>query len=72
MSDQEMLNAIRQIVEETFDAKVAPIAKDIEAIKAAILEIDSQINIMKSDIRDLKNVTAQNAYEISLLKTRIA
>lgn len=73
MTDQELLQAIRAIVEETFDRKfdevfdkkLAPLIKDVESIKVAVLEIDGHLN-------DIKAVVAQNSYDIARLKSRIA
>ncbi|MBQ8108952.1 MAG: hypothetical protein IJ124_02160, partial [Clostridia bacterium] len=67
------LQAIRAIVEETFDRKfdevfdkkLAPLIKDVESIKVAVLEIDGHLN-------DIKAVVAQNSYDIARLKSRIA
>lgn len=57
MNDQELLNAIRQIVREEIINEVEPITKDVTGMKEAVNEvapITKDIAGMKRDIAEIK------------------
>lgn len=72
MVDVETLQAIRDMMNDMMDQKLAPVIKDLEAVKVAVLDIDQQLLEIRREIADMKAVVATNAYEIALLKTKVS
>lgn len=57
MNEQELLNAIRQIVREEIISEVEPITKDITEMKAVVNGVEpitKDIAEMKQDISEIK------------------
>ena len=79
MVDNEMLQAMRQLIQEELEPlrqsihqELEPIKKDIASLQAAVLGIDNDVGRIEEKMDDMVSAVQTNSFDIAKLRNKVS
>ena len=72
MSDQELLHALSDMLDQKLDTRLKPMEEDIKSLKSDVKELKDDVTVLKEDVAGLKEDVTVLKADVTGLKENVA